>query len=230
MKNFFLTLTLISIVNLGKAQQIVDHKSVTTNASVKRWVVGLETDNLLLLKNVPGSGDDEYFLRKIIPTIGFRAGKNLVIGIGMPLGWAPQKGTYYSNGTVNQAGIYRTSISPKQIGISPFVQQFIGKGKVKPYIGASYRYTYQQLDLSIREVSVYLKQAGNESELAVFTGLTYFITSRLGIDAKFRYGWQRGNRPYMSFPNLTDSGYSSTFVYDGQTASANVGIRYQLGR
>lgn len=229
MKNIFITISLISLISSVKAQQIIDHRSMKTKASVGRWSVGLETDNLFLIEKVAGSGDD-YFLRKIIPTIGFYAASNLVIGIGVPLGWAPQKGTYYSNGTINQAGVYRTSISPKQIGISPFIQQFIGKGKIKPYVGASYRYTYQQLDLSIREVSVYIKQAGNESELAVYTGITYFITPRFGVDAKLRYGWQQGNHPYISFPNLTDSGYSSTFVYSGQTGSANVGFRYQLGR
>lgn len=228
MKSIFLTLTLIGIVNLSKAQQIIDPKSVTTKTSIGLWTVSLETDNLYLLKKVAGAGDND-FVRKIIPAIGFRAANNLVIGIGIPLGWSPHKGTYYSSGTINQAGVYETSITSKQIGISPFIQQFIGKGKIKPYVGASYRYTYQQLDLSIRDVSVYIKQAGNESELAVFTGLTYFITSRIGIDGKFRYGWQQGNHPFMSFPNRQESSYSSTYTFSGQTASANIGLRLMIG-
>ncbi|GAB3549032.1 hypothetical protein [Spirosoma fluminis] len=230
MKNILLHIyALIGIISTVRAQQTIFPEPVKTKTSAGRWVIGLETENLFLLKKVAGSGDD-FFLRKIAPTVGFAVTPNLVVGLGIPLGWAPQKGTYYSNGTVSQAGIYSTYISPKQVGVSPFIQQFIGKGKIKPYVGVAYRYTYQQLDLSIRELSVYLKQPGNESELSVFAGLTYFITPRFGIDAKFRYGWQQGNHPYIIFPNRSNLGYSATFAYSGQTGSANVGFRYQLGR
>jgi hypothetical protein len=229
MRNIVLTLALVGIGSLGKAQQITNHESIRKNTSVGHWVVGLETDNLLLLKEVDGAGDD-YFLRKIIPTVGLFATSNLIVGIGIPLGWAPREGIYYGNGISGPAGVYNSYRSYKQIGVSPFIQQFIGKGKIKPYVGASYRYTHQQLDFSIREVSVYIKQTGSESELSVFTGLSYFITPRLGVDVKLRYGWQQGNHPYVSFPNKFDSGYSSTYAYSGQTGSANVGLRYQLGR
>ncbi len=230
MRNILLTLTLIGIGSLSKAQQITDQESIKEKTSVGHWVVGLETDNLFLLKEVDGSGDD-YFLRKLIPSVGLFATNNLIVGIGVPLGWAPREGTYYSDGTSSPAGAYSSYRSYKQIGVSPFIQQFIGKGKIKPYVGASYRYTYQQLDFDVREVSVYIKQTGSESELSVFTGLSYFITPRLGVDVKLRYGWQQGNHPYVSFPNKFDSGgYSSTYAYTGQTGSANVGLRYQLGR
>jgi len=218
---------LIGVVSSVQAQRTVDNK--TTKTSAGHWVLAIETDNLLLIKRVTGPGDDQ-FLRKIMPTIGYFATGNLLLGLGIPVGLSPRNGTYYSSGTVGQAGVYSTYISPKQIGVAPFVQQFFGKGRVKSYVGASYRYTYQQLDFSIRELSVYLKQTGNESELSVFTGLTYLVTSKLGIDAKLRYGWQSGNHPYISFPNQLESGYSSTYSYVGQTASANVGLRLMFGK
>jgi hypothetical protein len=227
MKNFLLFLTSIGIASSACAQPMVNNGTSKTSAG--HWVLALETDNLLPLKKVAGPGDDYYF-RKLIPAIGYFATNTLMLGIGVPFGLSPQNGTYYSNGTIGQAGVYPSSISPKQLGVSPFVQQFFGKGKVKPYIGASYRYTYQQLDFSIRELSVYLKQTGHESELSAFTGLTYLITPTLGIDAKFRYGWQSGNHPYISFPNRLGSGYSSTYAFTGQTASANVGLRLLIGK
>jgi len=227
MKNFILLLALIGVISSSHAQQTGNKGA--TKTLVGHWALALETDNLVLLKQVGGSGDD-YYLRKLLPSIGYYATNSLLLGIGAPFGLASRKGAYYSSGTINPAGVYSTSISPKQIGISPFVQLFLGKGKVKPHIGASYRYTYQQLDYSIRELSVYLKQTGNESELSLFAGLTYLITPKLGIDAKLRYGWQSGNHPYMSFPNRLGSSYSSTFSISGQTASANIGLRLMLGK
>ncbi|SOD82315.1 hypothetical protein [Spirosoma fluviale] len=227
MKNFLLLLIFIGVVGSVHAQQSVNEGAAKT--SVRHWTLAIETDNLSLLKKVAGPGDDDY-LRKIVPSVGYFATNTLLLGIGVPVGLAPRNGTYYSSGTISQAGVYSSMISPKQIGVAPFVQLFLGKGKVKPYVGASYRYTYQQLDFSIRELSVYLKQTGNESELAVFTGVTYFITPRFGIDAKLRYGWQRGNHPYMTFPNRLESSYSSTYSYTGQLASANVGLRLMIGK
>jgi hypothetical protein len=229
MKNFTLMIALIGITSSIYAQQTVSNRSIRTKTSAGNWVVGVETDNLFLLKKVAGPGDDDY-LRRITPTIGYFVTNSLVLGIGVPIGSAPRHGTYYSNGAIGQTGVYTSYISPKQVGVAPFIQQFIGKGKLKPYVGASYRYTYQQLDFSIRQLSVYLKQTGNESELSVFTGLTYLITPKLGVDAKFRYGWQTGNHPYMSFPNRLESGYSSTFAFTGQTASANIGLRLMISR
>ncbi|QIP15106.1 hypothetical protein G8759_22015 [Spirosoma aureum] len=227
MKNIFLILSLLGITSLLRAQQTTQNQELTTRQSVGHWVVELETDNLFLLKNMVGI--DDYFLRKIIPGVGYLATKNLWVGIAVPIGWAPQKGTYYSDGIATQAGVYTTAISPKQIGIAPYVQQFFGKGKIKPYVGASYRYTYQQLDLSIRDLSIYLSQTGHESELSVFAGLTYSITPRFGIYGKLRYGWQSGNHPYITFPNRSESGYSTAFGYNSQTASANLGIRFVIG-
>ncbi|ADB37975.1 hypothetical protein [Spirosoma linguale] len=226
MKNFFLLLTFAGAVGSAHAQELVN--VAATKTSVGRWAVAIETDNLLLLQKVDGPGDD-YYLRKIVPGIGYFATNTLLLGVGVPLGLSPRNGTYYSSGINGQAGVYSSTISPTQIGIAPFVQQFLGKGKVKPYVGASYRYTHQQLNFSIRELSVYLKQTGNESELSVFTGLTYLITPKLGIDVKLRYGWQWGNHPYMTFPNRLESSYSSTYSYMGQLASANVGLRLMIG-
>lgn len=227
MKNFVLLLALIGVISSSHAQQTENEGATKTLAG--HWVLAIETDNLVLLKKVGGPGD-EYYSRKLMPSIGYYATNSLLLGIGAPFGLASRNGTYYSSGTTNQAGVYSTSISPKQIGISPFVQLFLGKRKVKPYVGASYRYTYQQLDYSIRELSVYLKQTGNESELSLFAGSTYLITPKLGIDAKLRYGCQSGNHPYMSFPNRLGSCYSSTFYFSGQTASANIGLRLVLGK
>lgn len=227
MKNYLLLLLLLGIISSVHAQQTGKDKGTKTVAG--HWVLAIETDNLLRLQKVNGPGNDDY-LRKIMPSIGYFATNTLILGVGIPIGFAPRNGTYYSSGTIGQAGVYSSYISPKQIGVAPYVLQFFGKGKVKPYVGASYRYTYQQLNFSIRELSVYLEQTGNESELSVFTGLTYLVTTRFGIDAKLRYGWQSGNHPYMSFPNRQESGYSSTYAFMGQTASANVGLRFIIGK
>ena len=229
MKNFALIIALIGNTSLIYAQQTVSNKSIGTETQAGNWVVGVETDNLLFLKKVAGPGDDHY-LRRITPTVGYFITNNLILGVGIPIGISAQHGTYYSNGTIGQAGVYTSYILPKQVGVAPFVQQFLSKGKLKPYIGASYRYTYQQLDFNISQLSVYLKQTGNESELSIFTGLTYLIIPKLSIDAKFRYGWQNGNHPYMSFPNRLESGFSSTFAFKGQTASANIGLRLMINK
>ncbi|MCX6216223.1 hypothetical protein [Spirosoma sp.] len=226
MKNFLLLLTFAGVVGSVHAQELVKDDAAKT--SVGHWALAIETDNLLLLKKVDGPGDD-YYLRKIVPSIGYFATNTLLLGVGVPLGLSSRNGTYYSSGTIGQAGVYSSTSSPTQIGIAPFVQLFLGKGKVKPYVGASYRYTHQQLNFSIRELSVYLKQTGNESELSVFTGLTYLLTPKLGIDAKLRYGWQRGDHPYITFPNRLESSYSSTYSYMGQLLSANVGLRLMIG-
>lgn len=229
MKNFILGIIMLTLTESAYAQQLMDNRAVKTQSSIGHWVLGVETDNLVVLKKVRDIGDKDY-QRRIMPTVSYFVTRNLILGVGIPLGLAPRTGTYYSSGTVGQAGVYPTSISPKQIGVAPFIQQFIGQGKVKPFIGASYRYTYQQLDFSIRDISVYLKQAGNESELSVFTGLTYLISPKIGIDVKLRYGWQSGNHPYVSFPNLTESGYTSNVAYTSQTLSANIGLRLMIGK
>lgn len=229
MKNFALIIALIGSTSSIYAQQTVSNMSIRTETQAGNWVVGVETDNLLSLKKVAGPGDDHY-LRRIMPTVGYFVTNSLVLGIGVPIGLAPRHGTYYTNGAVGQAGVYTSHILPKQVGVAPFVQQFLGRGKLKPYIGASYRYTYQQLDFNISQLSVYLKQTGNESELSIFTGLTYLIIPKLSIDAKFRYGWQNGNHPYMSFPNRLESGFSSTLDFTGQTASANIGLRLMISK
>ena len=131
MRNLILLLMLIGVVSSVQAQRTVDNK--TTKTSAGRWALAIETDNLLLIKKVAGSGNDQY-LRKIMPSIGYLATSNLLLGLGIPVGLSPRNGTYYSSGTVGLAGVYSTYISPKQIGVAPFVQQFFGKRRVKPYV------------------------------------------------------------------------------------------------
>lgn len=227
MKNICFVVVLCTLAHIACAQSTSTTSTTKVNPSSRHWVIGVETDNLAVLKKVRIVNED--FQRRLIPTVGYKVTPNLVLGVGIPLGLAPYQGTYYSSGTVGAAGAYPTTLSPKQIGLAPFIQQFIGRGKLRPFFGASYRYSYQQLDFSVRELSVHLKQTGNESELALFGGLTYWVTARLGLDVKLRYGWQNGQHPYISFPNRTDSGYTSTFTYSSQTASVNVGLRFLVG-
>jgi hypothetical protein len=226
MKQYLLSILLLTLATITKGQQ---DSSNSLQPITHRWIAALETDKLFLLNQNDGPGSDD-FRRTVMPSIGYGVTRNLVVGIGFPLSYSSRSGTYYSSaGMPGGGGTFATITTPAQVGVSPFVQLYLGQGRLKPYVGAGFQYTYQLLGFSVREISLYRKQEGHSMEGRAFVGLTYFVLPRFGIDTQLRYGWQGGEHPYFVFPNLlTSGGYSSTYSYTGQTLSANIGIRYIL--
>jgi outer membrane protein len=224
MRSYCLIFILVALTNFAFAQSLTEAKTLRGN-----WLIGLETSNLIALKKIDVL-DDDYFRRRVAPGFGYFAANNLLVGVNVPIGLTSREGTYYSNGTIGRARAYRTNILAKQIGITPYIQQFFGHRRLKPYLGVSYSYLKQELSYNISELSVYLDQKANRSEWTLFTGLTYFLTPHLGLDARLQYGWQSGNYPFFTFPNRAESRYSGSFSYNGQLASIDLGLRFIAGK
>lgn len=229
MKQSFLIITLLCLISSARAQSKLLSARRYAPITAGNWLIGLESGNLLSLKRSKALPDGLY-PRTIIPAVGYVIINNLVVGIRTPLGLASTSGVYYAGTGAASPGVYKTYRTLGQVGISPYTQLFFGRGSLKPYIGGSYSYLFQRLQFNIPDVSVYLHQRGNEAEVSAFTGVAYFVSSRIGLEARFSYGWQTGNRPLVTFPNRSESGYFSTYAYSGSSASVDVGVRYILGK
>ena len=211
----------ITIYCLGYSANAQQPALKLPNTTSGRWLVSVQTGGLLSSKNANDIGED-FFHRTLTPSFGYFIRKDLVVGIGIPIGGGKIIGTHYS-----QTGVYYTDIIPKQIGIQPFVQKYFGTGRLKPFVSASYSYNNQILNYRISPLSVNIFQKGNRSEISLIGGLTYFLTSRFGFDISAQYAWQSGNRPYIVY---TSGGYFRTYPYNRLTISANTGLRYLLGK
>ena len=229
MKHFLVVIFLLVLISSVPAQNKLLSARQSAPITAGKWLVGLESGHLLALKRSKPTVDGLY-PRTIMPAVGYAILNNLVVGIQTPVGLASASGVYYAGaGSATSPGVYNTFRTLSQVGISPYAQLYFGKAALKPYIGGSYSYSFQRLQFNIPDVSVYLHQRGSEAELGIFAGLAYFITPRFGVDARLSYGWQTGNRPLVTFPNRSESGYFSTFPYTGRSTSVDVGVQYIVG-
>ena len=226
MKNYFLTALLFCLYHSTNAQPKPEDESRQNFLIKHRWTVSLDYQNIIELSRQSNFTTVEKPIRQLVPTVGYYVGKKTIVGLGIPVGFQSNDGTYYGMAPTAPGPAHAATYRTRELGLMPYVQQFIGTGRVRPFIGASYTFLQRRLTYDVPDVPKAIAYTEVQAIPSVFAGLTYFVCPRLGIDAMIRYKRERSN--YHGVYSIIYAPYTDFSANEQQLYSANIGVRYIL--
>lgn len=179
-----------------------------------RWTVGAEVGNFTY-QNQYGN---QSFTGSLSPSGGYFITNGLVVGTGIPVSFATQ-----TFSTINSSdGRYTTTA----IGLAPFVRYFIGRSKLKPFLGVTYSYSKAvgKYQADPRRGGAESRTEGYATSLIPNVGVAYFINRNLALNVGINY-----NINHQEYETVRTSptvpGQSNS---DTNTESLSLGIGFRL--
>ncbi|GAB3281237.1 hypothetical protein GCM10027347_56740 [Larkinella harenae] len=192
--------------------------SLSTMAQTEkgRWIIGAQVGDFsyqkLRYEQGHSSGMD------LTPTVGYFLAKNLLLALAVP----------YKVQKTNSEYVYNDALN-RQIGIGPAVRYYLGKAKVKPFLGFSYSYQWG------KDRQAEYGPPVNVMVIKVFTstfspnvGVAYFIHRNVALNAGLNYnvGTERG---YWTSTLVPDPGHSP-YSYRQKSVTLAVGFSVLFGQ
>ncbi len=185
-----------------------------------RWILGAQIGNFTY--------QDQFsvksFSGNLTPSAGYFVADGLALGTGIPFSFSTQKG--------NGVGIYGSHSSGTSIGLAPFVRYFIGKNRLKPYLGVAYSYSKSNSKNTQSDFngSTDLTSKGHSTAFTPTLGVAYFFTRNLALNAGLNYNvnHQEGKATYTS--TLPTAPNPSSYDYSSNTLSLGIGLLIVVGK
>lgn len=193
-----------------------------------RWTVGLDYQNLIELSRQSNFTVSDKPIRQLVPTIGYYVGKQTIVGLGLAVGFQSINGTYYGMTPTVPGPAHASTYRTREWGLMPYVQHFIGAGQVRPFVGASCTFLQRRLAYDVPDVPKTTAYTEFQAIPSVFAGLTYFVCPKFGIDAIVRYKRERSD--YHGVRSIIYAPYTDFSANEQDVYSANIGVRYTLGK
>ena len=185
-----------------------------------RWTVGAQIGTFTY--------QDQFGVRafsgNLTPSAGYFVADGLAIGTGIPFSFSSQNGTGVS--------IYGYNASGTSIGLAPFVRYFIGKARLKPYLGLSYSYSRSNSKNTQHDAigTTDSRAEGHSTAFIPTVGVAYFFTRNLALNAGLNYNvnHQEGQVTYATTLPTTPS--PSSYGYNSKTGSLAIGLLIVVGK
>lgn len=180
------------------------------------WTVGAQIGSVSYQKQ----NESRTIVFNITPSAGYFVADGLVIGTGIPISASSQK-------TTNSDIFYGYKYTSSAIGLSPFVRYFLGKKKLKPYLGVAYSYSQTSSKRMRREPTGTFESEG-KGKITAFVptvGVAYFISQNLGLTVGLNYNINHQDQESTTYTPGYPSGTTS---YDSDTKLFSLTAGFQL--
>lgn len=193
--------------------------SITSTAQVVqtdrgRWQVALQLSNLSYQ-----STSSTNFISSagtLTPSVGYFFVKNLLVGVGIPL----------SISTIKSPNAFNDTKSG--IGFAPFFQYYIGSAILKPYVGASYSYSFDNYKFRYENPRSTYSKEGTSNAFIPTIGLAYFVNQNVALNAGIVYSVSTVelNGPTVTTPTVIIEASKS----EVRSLSLSFGVQVAIGR
>jgi outer membrane protein len=178
-----------------------------------RWLLGAQVGS----GSYQDQGSNRSFSLDLAPSGGYFVVNNLLIGARLPLGFDRSRTSGFPNPTSPQK---TTSTS---YGLGPLVRYYIGEGKVKPYVGASF--TYGRSTTRREQDTQFLDQKASYTQISPTLGVTYFVTRNVALNAGVSYDLSR-----YKYDISGSSSRPGTFTATNKAFSLDIGFQILFGK
>lgn len=192
--------------------------SVATAQTEKgRWTVGVSVGNL----NYQNRGNGiTSFSADLGPSAGYFVANNLLVGTGIDLSLSTSNSTALN---------FATKSVTTRIGLSPFIRYYLGASSLKPYIGASYRYTYDKYRYTTRIGDV--TGPGYSTAFVPTAGIAYFVNRTVALNAGLNYNILTTKNSFLDYAALSRSVLAvRESKFDYKSLSLSIGFQLFFGK
>jgi outer membrane protein len=194
---------------------VVTSSLVQAQTEKGRWLVGAQVGN--------GSYQDQNqawsFSIDLTPSAGYFVAKNLLVGARLPLSFDRSRSYEFVFPNPNTL----TTSTSTSYGLGPFARYYIGEGKLKPYVGASF--TYGRSTTKREQGSLLVNQKINYTQISPTVGLAYFINRNVALNAGISYDISRYNYDISG-----SSSRPGTFAATNKAFSLDIGFQILFGK
>lgn len=164
-----------------------------------QWTVGTQIGSL----SYKNQDNEKQVSASFNPSAGYFVINGLVVGTGLP----------FNIGSTNADAVsldLEDKSNGSSIGLAPFIRYFLGKKKLKPYMGLAYSFSRSILKITHNQPgnTYQIDQKGKATALIPTVGLAYFISQNLGLTAEVNY-------------NIVHEEYEATSIAGGQPGTSN---------
>lgn len=188
----------------------------TAQTDKGRWQVAAQLSNLSYLTN--SSSHYTTFTGTLSPSVGCFLAKNLLVGVGLPV-------TTSSTSYDIASAFKETRVG---VGLAPFIQYYLGNSALKPYIGGSYSYSFDNYTFRYEKPSSSYSKKGSSSAFIPTIGLAYYLNKTIGLNAGLLYsvGTVELDGPTINTPTVIIEASKS----DIQSLALSFGVQVTLGK
>jgi outer membrane protein len=164
-------------------------------------------------------GSNRSFSLDLAPSGGYFVADNLLIGARLPLGF--DRSRNYGFGYPNPAS--PLTMTTTSYGLGPLVRYYVGEGKAKPYVGASF--TYGRSATRREQGTQLLEQKASYTQLSPTLGVAYFFTRNVALNAGVSYDISRYRYTFTGDPSNLGS-----FQSTSKALSLDIGFLILFGK